>query len=639
MLHTLFSPCKIGKMEIKNRLAVSPMVSNFCEKNGKATERFIAYHEEKARGGWGLIFTENYAITPDARGFSAMAALYEDAQIEGHKRMTDRVHAAGAKIVAQIVHAGRQTNHKMNTGVQVVAPSAIPCPDNQEMPHELSIPEIRTMISRFGDAALRVKKAGFDGVEIHGGHGYLIAEFMSSYSNKRTDQYGGILSNRLRFAKEVIEDVRAKVGPDFPILFRISSHEGMPGGRKLHDTRAIAMMLEEWGIAAIDVTIGTYGDGYTVPSMAEEHAWNADSSAEIKKVVSIPVMIVGRINEPILAESLLRSGMADIIAMGRGSLADPQLPNKAREGKFESIRQCIGCMQGCLGNLGLDKPISCLVNPELGFEGELQGSKPQKRQKVAVAGGGPAGLEAARAAAARGHDVTLYESGASLGGQFASAAYPPYKGELASYVSWARNELASLGVKVQFDTPFTAKLAAQVKPDVVIVAAGSTPLILDIPGIHGKNVVLAKDILLGKIEPAKKIAVLGGGLVGLETAVHLGWLGRKVTIFEKVNELCPDVVSGVLPALLKLVDDYGIQKVLNATVVEITDTEVVVMVDGAKKHFPADMVVLAMGMNTENGLVSELKGKVKTVLAVGDAVRPRQALQATREGFVAGLSV
>ena len=471
MLRTLFSPCKIGKMEIKNRLAVSPMVSNFCEKNGKATERFIAYHEEKARGGWGLIFTENYAITPDARGFSAMAALYEDAQIEGHKRMTDRVHAAGAKIVAQIVHAGRQTNHRMNTGVQVVAPSAIPCPDNQEMPHELSIPEVRQMIARFGDAALRVKKAGFDGVEIHGGHGYLIAEFMSSYSNKRTDQYGGILSNRLRFAKEVIEDVRAKVGSDFPILFRISSHEGMPGGRKLHDTRAIAMMLEEWGIAAIDVTIGTYGDGYTVPSMAEEHAWNADSSAEIKKVVSIPVMIVGRINEPILAESLLRSGMADIIAMGRGSLADPQLPNKAREGKFENIRQCIGCMQGCLGNLGLDKPISCLVNPELGFEGELQGNKPQKRQKVAVAGGGPAGLEAARAAAARGHDVTLYESGASLGGQFASAAYPPYKGEIASYVSWARNELESLGVKVQFDTPFTAKLAAQVKPDVVIVAA------------------------------------------------------------------------------------------------------------------------------------------------------------------------
>jgi 2,4-dienoyl-CoA reductase-like NADH-dependent reductase (Old Yellow Enzyme family)/thioredoxin reductase len=626
-------------MEIKNRLAVSPMVCNYCEKNGNATERFIAYHEEKARGGWGLIITENYAITPDARGFTSVAGLYEDAQIESHSRLPARVHAFGAKIVAQMVHAGRETNHGRNTGVQVVAPSAIPCPANQELPHELSIQEIRALIARFGDTALRIKKAGFDGVEIHGGHGYLIAEFMSSYTNKRVDEFGGILSNRLRFLREIIADVRSKVGPDFPVLFRISSHEGMPGGRKLQDTRAIAMMVEEWGVDAIDITSGTYGDGYTVPSMAEEHAWNADSAAEIKKAVTIPVIIVGRINEPILAESILRSGMADIVAMGRGSLADPQLPNKAKEGKFESIRQCIGCMQGCIGNLDLDKPISCLVNPELGFEGELRAGTPRTRRRVVVVGGGPAGLEAARAAAVRGHDVTLYESRATLGGQFAAAAYPPYKGELASYVSWARNELAALGVKIQFSTPFTAKLAEQVKPDVVVVAAGASPLILDIPGIRGANVVLAQDILMGKREPGKSVAVLGGGLVGMETAVHLGWLGRKVTIFEKVDTLCPDVVSGVLPALLKLLDDYGVEKVLNATVVEITEKEVIVSVRGEKKRFAADMVVLAMGMNQENGLAKELKGKVKDVVVVGDAVRPRQALQATREGFVAGLSI
>ena len=626
-------------MQISNRLAVSPMVSNFCGKDGKATDRFVAYHEEKARGGWGLILTENYAVSPDARGFSCVGGLYEDAQIAGHSRVAEAVHRHGGKIVAQMVHSGRQTNHRMNTGVQVVAPSAIPCPDNQEIPHELSTAEIRQMVSRFGDTALRIKKAGFDGVEINGGHGYLIAEFMSPYVNKRVDEYGGILANRLRFPREILQDIRAKVGPDFPILFRISSHEGMPGGRKLQDTRAIAMMLEEWGIDAIDITAGTYGDGTTVPSMAEEHAWNVDSAAEIKKVVSIPVMIVGRINDPILAESIVRSGMADIVAMGRASLADPHLPNKAREGKFETIRQCIGCLQGCIGNLGLDKPISCLVNPELGYEGELQAARPKKKRSVAVVGGGPAGLEAARAAAARGHDVSLYEATGSLGGQFAAAAYPPYKGELASYVSWARNELDQLGVKVHLKTAFNAELAARLAPDVVIVAAGARPLVLDIPGIRGDNVVLAQDILQGKREPARNVAVLGGGLVGLETAVHLGWLGRKVTIFEKVDTLCPDVVSGVLPALLKLVDDYGIAKVLNATVVEITAGEVVVTLDGVRKGFPADMVVLAMGMNQENGLVQELKAKVKEVLVVGDAVRPRQALQATREGFVAGLNV
>ena len=639
MLKTLFSKYRIGKMEIKNRLAVSPMVCNYCEKDGKATERFIAYHEEKARGGWGLILTENYSVTPEARGFTHVAGLYEDAQIAGHAELTRRVHLHGAKIVAQLVHAGRQTNHKMNTGVQPVAPSAIPCPENQEIPHELSIAEIRDMVSRFGDAALRARKAGFDGVELNGGHGYLIAEFLSSYTNKRVDEYGGILSNRLRFVKEIIQDVRAKVGADFPLLFRISSHEGMPGGRKLHDTRAIAMTLEEWGVDAIDITSGTYGDGFTVPSMAESHAWNADSAAAVKKAVSIPVIIVGRINEPILAESILKAGMADIIAMGRGSLADPHLPEKAQKGELERIRQCIGCMQGCIGNLGLDRPISCLVNPELGFEGELAAHAPPRKKKVVVVGGGPAGLEAARAAATRGHAVTLVESLPYLGGQFTAASYPPYKGELASYVSWARNELGLLGVDVQLNTTFTRSMAERMKPDSIVVAAGSTPLILDIPGIRGANVVLAQDVLLGKCEPAKSIAVLGGGLVGLETAVHLGWLGRKVTIFEKVDRLAPDVVSGVLPALLHLLDVYGIEKVLNADVLEISDKGVVVKVGGEKKHYASDMVVLALGMNRQNSLVDELAGSAKDVLVAGDAVKPRQALQATREGFEAGLRI
>jgi 2,4-dienoyl-CoA reductase-like NADH-dependent reductase (Old Yellow Enzyme family)/thioredoxin reductase len=639
MLSTLFSPHKIGKLKIKNRLAVSPMVCNYCEKSGKATERFIAYHEEKAKGGWGLIFTENYAVTPDARGFPNQAALYEDAQIESHSELTSRVHQHGAKIFAQFVHAGRQTNHRVNTGVQPVAPSPIPCPENQEIPHELTIPEIREMVSSFGNAALRAKKAGFDGVELNGGHGYLIAEFLSSYTNKRVDEYGGVLFNRLRFAREIIQDVRSKVGADFPLVFRISSHEGMPGGRQLHDTRAIAMMLEEWGVDAIDITSGTYGDGYTVPSMAETHAWNADSAAAVKKAVSIPVIIVGRINEPILAESLLKAGMADFIAMGRGSLADPHLPAKAQKGHLEQIRQCIGCMQGCIGNLGMDNPISCLVNPELGFEGELSAPAPSRKKKVVVIGGGPAGLEAARAAATRGHTVSLLESSSYLGGQFTAASFPPYKGELASYVSWARDELSRLGVEVRLNTIVTKETVERMQPDSIIVAAGAVPMLLNIPGIHGPNVVLAQDILLGRREPAKSVAVLGGGLVGLETAVHLGWLGRKVTIFEKVDRLAPDVVSGVLPALLQLLDHYGVQKVLNADVVELSESGVVAETAGGRKSYPCDMIVLALGMNRENSLVAELKGSAAEVLVAGDAVKPRQALQATREGFEAGLRV
>ena len=267
------------------------------------------------------------------------------------------------------------------------------------------------MIERFGDAALRAKKAGFDGVELHGGHGYLIAEFMSSYTNKRVDQYGGILSNRLRFVKEIIEDTRAKVGADFPLFFRISSHEGMPGGRQLPDTCAIAMMLEQWGIDAIDITSGVYGDGTTVPSMAEMHAWNIDSAAAVKKVVSIPVMIVGRINEPIVAESILKSGMADIIAMGRGSLADPAPSREGAEGSFRADPPVHRLPAGLPGEPGSGQAHLLPGEPRAGLRrGAARRQSRAKKKKVVVVGGGPAGLEAARAAAARGHEVTLYEA-------------------------------------------------------------------------------------------------------------------------------------------------------------------------------------------------------------------------------------
>ncbi|MEI6100625.1 MAG: FAD-dependent oxidoreductase [Eubacteriales bacterium] len=627
---------KIGEMEVKNRLVVSPMVCNYCTTEGEATEQFMAYHEEKAKGGWGLIITENYAITPEARGFTNMACIYDDKQIKGHLELTNRVHKYGAKIVAQMTHAGRQTDHSVNTGVQPMAPSAIPCPDKQEMPHEMTVSEIKKMVSSFGDAARRLKQAGFDGVEIHGGHGYLIAEFMSPYTNKRVDEYGGVLYNRLRFVREIIEDVRAKTSPDFAILFRISSAELMPGGRTIQDTMAISVMLEKWGIDAIDITCGTYGEGSTIPTMASPHAWNVDATEQVKKVVSIPVMAVGRILDPILAETVLRAGKADLVIMGRGSLADPALPNKAKAEEFDKIRQCIGCLQGCIGKLVKGQPIGCLVNPQLGFEWEKI-KKASSPQKVCIVGGGPAGIEAARGAAMRGHKVTLFEKKDRLGGSFAIAAYPPYKGELASYTGWAKVELADLGVDVRLNTEFSSELAKKEQYDVVVLATGAKLFVPSSIDVKGDNTVDAQELIAGKTkEPGKKCVVLGGGLVGLEAAVHLGWMGREVTIIEMMDTIAADVEGGVLPSLLELIDRYGVEVITGAKVSEIDGKTVAYETCRGKESQSFDTIVLALGLKSEDGLLSELKGTIPFVVTVGDALSPRKALEATREGFAQG---
>lgn len=636
MFDLLFSPCKIGKIEVKNRLAVSPMVCNYCTADGIATERFIAYHEEKAKGGWGLIITENYAITPEARGFTNMACIYDDSQIAGNLELTNRVHSHGTKIVAQMTHAGRQTNHSVNTGVQPVAPSAIPCPANQEIPHELTVAEIKKTVSNFGDAARRLYKAGFDGVEIHGGHGYLIAEFMSPYANKRVDEYGGVLFNRLRFVKEIIDDIRKKTSPDFPILFRISSAEIMPGGRTIQDTMAIAIMLEKWGVNAIDITCGTYGEDSTIPSMASPHAWNIDAAQEVKNAVDIPIMAVGRITDPIMAETVIRAQKADFVVMGRGSLADPYFPNKAKAGEPDKIRQCIGCLQGCIGRLLACQPIACLVNPQLGFEGEPV-LKTESALKVCIVGGGPAGIEAARAAAMRGHRVTIFEKRDRLGGSFQIAAYPPYKGELSTYSSWAKVELADLGVNVRLDTNFDLKTAKEGQFDFVILATGAKQFVPKSISVSGNKTVDAQELIAGKTkEPGEKCAVLGGGLIGLEAAVHLGWMGRDVTIFEIMDSIAADVEGGVLPSLLELVGRYGVNVITGADIKEIDGGTVSYKTCGGREIQSFDTIVMALGLKSDDALKTVLEAAQIKFAVVGDAKNPRKALDATREGFVQG---
>ena len=641
MMKSLFKPETINNCTIPNRLIVTAMVTNFNNEDGTLTEKFIKYHEEKAKGGWGLIITEDYAIGPSAKGYQYIAGLYNDEQIPANKVLTDTIHQYESKIFCQIYHPGRQSSSMVNGGLQPVAPSAIPCPWCRELPRDITIEEIKEVVSQFGDTALRAKKSGFDGVEVHAAHGYLLAEFLSPYTNKRTDEYGGGFENRIRILKEVIADIRSKVGADFPVIVRISGDEAVEGGRTIAETRALAMEIEDMGFDAIHVSSGVYGDFNKgiVSSMYEEHGWAVEFAAEVKKLVNIPVITVNRINDPKMADAIITSGKADFVGMGRGSLADPHLPNKAKSGDFESIRYCLGCLQACVMHLLTGTGISCVVNPEIGLEYKTDYSKTSNPKKVMVVGAGPGGLEAGLIAAKRGHNVTIFERQSDIGGQFRSAAYPPCKGELATFTSWLRSELKKQGVEIRLNTSITPELIKDFAPDSIILATGGEPVKFDIPGIDKGHVVFAEDVLLGKVPVNDLVVVCGGGEVGGETAAALALEEKRVSVVEMLPEMLKDLDSIQTISLTNILNKYGVERHLNTKVIEIKDDSVVCEKDGSTYSIPAATVVLAFGYKPYNPLEEVAKTLCGEVHTIGAAVRTSNAEVAVQEGFQVGLKI
>lgn len=636
----IFAPVNIGSMEVKNRLVVSAMVTHYCDDDGFATERYIAYHEAKAKGGWGLIITEDYRISKEAGASPTLPGLFNDAQIVSHKELTDRVHAAGGKIVAQIYHAGWDSK-RILTGQQPVGVCAVKNYAMADMPHELSKAEIKEIIQQFAACAKRVKQAGFDGVEIHGAHGYLINQFFSPLLNSRSDEYGGNFRGRSRFPLEVVKSVRKAVGDDFPIIYRMTTVEYTEGGLGVEESKALAILLEEAGVNAINCSQGGLGCRQVVipPSIVPQAAY-IDNAAEIKSVVTIPVFGVGRITTPEVAEAIIRSKKADLVVMGRASIADPELPLKAMEGRLDEINSCIGCVQGCIGENIKGNCVSCMVNPMVGHEAEYSLDMVKQPKRVFVAGGGVAGCEAAIFAAKRGHQVELFEKDSRLGGQWRLAAVPVGKAEFSSFVLWQQRQLERLGVRTHLKTELTSDIISIEKPDIVIVATGGKPGIPPIKGIDQPWVVTAHDVLAGESIAGKNVVVIGGGLVGAETAEFLAVHGSCVTILEMADQIIKDGEPNSKYYLLQNLKKNNVSVCTNVSVSEIGEHAVVYRKQGETIVLKnIDSVVLATGIKSYAPLLDDLKESGVETILIGDANKSKNGLYNIREGFLAGLSI
>jgi len=634
----LFTPIRINTLEIKNRIFMPPMCTAYATIRGEVTDRLIAYYVERAKGGVGLINVEFTSISPVGKVFEHMPGIYDDDLIPGLEKLVDAVHEAGAKVAVQIAHAGRRT-HSMVTGETPVAPSPLPR-HNGEVPRELTIDEIQDLIEAFGSAAVRAKKAGFDAVMIHMAHGYLINEFFSPISNKRQDRYGGDLEGRSRFAIEVLRKVREKVGGDFPVTCRLCGDEFVPGGFDLNQSKQVAKKLEENGIDAIDVSAGTHETGHIISAPSSiPPGFLAHLSRGIKEVVQVPVGIVGRINDAVLAEKILAEGKANFVSMGRALIADPELPIKAFEGRLDEIRPCTACNLGCNERMYVHLDVSCQTNPMVGRERDF-GIEPVTRKKtVLVIGGGPAGLEAARVAALRGHEVLLYEKGKRLGGQLNLAAMPSGKAEYEKLVGYYEYQMKKLKVKV-VHKELKKEEIIKTKPDAIIIATGGKPNTGKGIAINSRSVFTAWDVLRGEKRVGEKVVMVGGGQVGCETAHFLLDQGKRITILEMLEDVATDMNGRARKVLLDELITGGVEIIKQALVMGISQSEITFERFGLKQKIKDfDHVVLALGTLPERALLEKL-GKVDIpVFSIGDCVSPRKAIEAIREGFELALEI
>lgn len=638
----LFEPGQIGPLKMRNRTIFAPMERNLATQDGCITQRYIDYMVERARGGVSLILMEATYVDAMGRGRIFQLGIHGDHTIPGLRRLADAVHEHGAYLSVEIHHAGRETGPHV-TGVQPVAPSPVSCFSipSAPVPRELTVDEIQQIIRRYADAGRRAKIAGLDMVQIHGAHGYLVNAFLSPYSNRRTDEYGGSRENRMRFPLEVVRAVKEAVGPEFPVSYRITAEEFLPDGLKLEEAVLFCQELEKEGVAFIDVSGGIYETAYkTSATMEQPRCMHVPLAMAVKKAVKhTPISVAGRINDPVDAERILEEGHADFVTLGRAFHADPYFLPKLAKGQVDDVCRCIGCI-ACGVQLGAMQPAMCLCNTTATLERE-RAIKPAARSKrVLVVGGGPAGMEAARVAALRGHKVTLCERKWELGGQLLYAQRPPYRDEFSQLHVWLADQINKAGVEVRPGTNVTVELVKEFGPDVVVVAAGASPSRPLIPGGDRDHVMSLLEMLEPMDVRDTHVVVVGGQHVACLVAEHLAERGARVTLTEWSGELCSDVGFRVKWEHIKRLQAHERVTIeLNTTVEEVLDGSVVLQ-SRAERRLLEGVDVVAWGGRfvSETQLVDELlhAGAAPEIYAVGDCKAVRTAFEAMHEGAEVG---
>jgi 2,4-dienoyl-CoA reductase-like NADH-dependent reductase (Old Yellow Enzyme family)/thioredoxin reductase len=642
-LEHLLSPLKIKTMEIPNRVVIPPMGTGLGNKDGTVSEATLAYFRRRAQSGAGLIITEILSVHPSGSASPSALRIYDDTYIPGLRKLVDIAHTQGIKIAGQLHHAGRESMYQLKHDT-AIAPSAIPSYIYGITPKEMSIEDIHEIVSSFGAAAARARKAGFDAVEIHAAHGYLLAQFLSANSNQRLDEYGGDLNKRARFIIDVLSEVRKQVGNDFPISLRISAEEFIKGGWTIEDMQTIVPLFVTAGADIIHASFGTHGSpgGITSAPVEYEQGFNSHLARKIKEVVDVPVIAVGRFTSPFRADGIIARGDADMVAFGRQTLADPDFLTNAREGHPKDSLECIACNQGCIERLIYEgKSLRCAINPETGQELLRPSQVAPVSRDVWIIGAGPGGLTAANEAARLGHKVSLFEENKEIGGQVRLAAQAPFKDAYGKWINVLSNRVKKLGVKIQTGRRVTAENILEGKPDLVILATGGENITPSIEGSNLPHVCTAWQILNNEVEVAEPVLIIGGGLTGMETADYISARGFKdITVIEALAQSPVPKARSHGYMLHKRLQKAGTKLLLDTRVIRIEPDAVIISnKDQQQKLAPIKQVIMAVGTKPRTELKDTLEKEGIPYTIIGDASKTGRIIEAVGDGAQAAWEI
>jgi 2,4-dienoyl-CoA reductase-like NADH-dependent reductase (Old Yellow Enzyme family)/thioredoxin reductase len=630
----LFEKGRIGSLTLKNRIVMPAMGTGLAGPDGEMNDHVIAYYEERAKGGTGLIIVEYTSIDYKlGRANFNQLRIDEDRFMPGFYRLANAVHKYDAKIFVQLQHPGRETTSYNLNGNQIVAPSPVTCAAIGEEPRELTNDEVKGIVNQFVMGAFRAKMAGMDGVELHGAHGYLINQFMSPGTNLRTDEYGGSFENRMRFTKEIVEGIKGKCGKDFPVTIRISVDEFEEGGMTVEMSKEVSRYLEKIGYDAIHASCGNYNSmDRMIESMMYEQGWRVPLAQAVKEVVNIPVITVGVIREPEFADKVIEEGKADFIAMGRSHIADPEWAKKAYEGRDNEIRKCICCLH-CTRFPG---HVKCAINIKAGRELEFKEIiRIEEKRHVAIVGGGPGGMETARILRLKGYDVTIFEKGSELGGQLNLVHQPVAKEKMDWMIDYHRNEMERLNVEIRFNTEATVEAIKALHPYAVFLATGGKPIIPSLVGMDINNVCDYEDVLLNRKDFTNKgIVVVGSGMVCYSVTGQLAAQGNDVTLIEVPTETGSKVTPATRMMLINRLKNAGVKIFTDQKVTEIRSNSIRLEDElGNIIQLEMDYMVFSMGTVSYNPLEETYRQHFENVFVIGDAINPGSISNAIKDGF------